>query len=361
MITVCFDRTPALLSRAGVGTYVGELNRALERIPDVRLVESAHSMSTSNSTIDRVSGGLLREGWYYPVGLRRVAKRARADLLHVPAALPAYGRDLPTVLSILDTIPWRHPEWFTRANALQQRLLLPRAARQATRIITISEASKRDIIEYLRLPPDRIDVTPLGVDPSFSPSHRDPDWLRKRFATRGPVVLSVGTPEPRKNLRQTIAVFEQVHRQLGQASLLLVGGHGWRDAEIERAIDAAGPSVIRSGYLDRDELVRSYASADCFLFPSLREGFGLPPLEAMASGIPVVCSDSPSLPEVVGDAALMRPAEDTDGLAKAVLAVLTDDSCAEGLRTRGLERSARFTWEATAEATLATYRRAIGT
>jgi glycosyltransferase involved in cell wall biosynthesis len=359
MMRVAFDRTPELLSGAGVGTYTRELRTGIAAESDISLVELAHTQTGASNQLRRIGGGLLREAYYYPVGLERAARAAKADLIHVPASVPAMARHLPLVVTIHDAIPWRNPEWFTRANSTQQRLLVTHTAKRATRVITDSQASKSDLVELIGLDPERIDVIPLGVSPAFSPTLHDPEWLRTRHGVEGPIVLSVGTPEPRKNILGSLEVFERVRRRVPQATLLLVGDAGWRSEDLDSRLSRAGSSVIRVGRLPFDELTRTYASADCFLFPSLREGFGFPPLEAMASGLPVVCSDRPSLPEVVGTAAITAAPDDHDALADGVVSILQDPEKATDFRNQGLAQSTGFRWETTVRATIESYRRAL--
>ena len=356
MLRVAFDTTPLRLGGGGVATYSRELLAAYAQSDGIEVAPIAHDRTGASSPLGRIAAGIDRESLYYPRGLARAAKTAGVDLIHVPAAMPAYSRSLPLVLTIHDAIPWRHPEWFTRANALQQRLLVGRAARRAELVLTDSHSSKLDIIELLRVPEDRITVVHLGVSPAFSPTLRDTQWLSERFGITGPVVLSVGTPEPRKNLAGTLAIFERVSRDLPEATLLLVGGGGWHSNDLDHQIAACSGRVVRTGHIDFAELTRTYASADCFLFPSLLEGFGFPPLEAMASGLPVVCSDRPSLPEVVGEAAITAPPGDHETLTAGVLTVLTNETVAGDLRTRGLAQSVTFSWAKTASQTVAAYR-----
>ena len=353
---VAFDTTPLRLGGGGVATYARELLHAFESRADIEAVEVHHDGTGGASMASRILGGIEREAWYYPRSLARNARAMRTDLIHVPAAMPAYARDIPLVLTVHDAIPWRHPEWFTRANALQQRLLVGRAARHADLVITDSHASKRDIVDLLRVDPARVEVIHLGISPAFSPSNRDRDWLAARYGTSGPVVLSVGTPEPRKNLLGAIEIFERVAREVPEATLMLVGGDGWGSDPIAERIAGSSARILQTGRVDFNDLTRLYASADCFLFPSLLEGFGFPPLEAMASGTPVVCSNRPSLPEVVGDAALTAEPDDVDTLAAAVLSVLGDAAVADAQRALGLVQSARFDWGTTAEQTIAAYR-----
>ena len=356
---IAFDITPERLSGGGVGTYSRELRGAFAHLDDVAVLEVAHRPTGTKSRVGRVRAGLQREAAWYPAGLARTARARQAELIHVPASLPARARGLPLVLTVHDAIPWRHPEWFTRTNALQQRLLMGRAIRQATRIITDSKASREDLVTLVGADPDRIDVVYPGISPAFSPDLRDRDWLCERFGITGPVVLSVSTPEPRKNLRGAVRAFAIVQRQEPTARLVLVGGDGWRNGEIEQEIAAAGPAVVRTGRLAFDDLTRLYASADCFLFPSLMEGFGFPPLEAMASGLPVVSSNRPCLPEIVGDAAETADPEDIAGLAEAVVRIIGDPDHASALRARALTHVAEFTWERCATGTVASYRRAL--
>ena len=359
MIRVAFDTTPLSLGGGGVATYARELRHGLEEDPNVAVHELRHEATAHASGKFRITAGVSREANWYPRGLAHAARAANVDLIHTPAAMPVRGHDLPVVMTIHDAIPWRHPEWFTKANAIQQRVLVGGAARAAQLVLTDSDASRRDIIEFLRVDPERVETIHLGISPDFSPTLRDPEWLSSRFGTSGPVVLSVGTPEPRKNLAATVSIFERVITDIPDATLLLVGGDGWGADEIGERITRLGPQAIRTGHMPFDDLTRTYASADCFLFPSLLEGFGLPPLEAMASGTPVVCSNRPSLPEVVGEAARTMDPHDIEGLAGAVTSILTNVRLARELRRLGLEQAGRFPWSRTVEQTIAAYRRAL--
>ena len=359
-VRVAFDVTPARLSGGGVGTYTRELLAALQAAGGAEIVEIAHAGTSTGSAPARIIGGLAREAWYYPAGAGRRARSARADLLHVPAAMPARAaQGPPVVLTVHDALPWTNPEWFTRANALQQRLLVTGAARRARRVITVSEEARRQLIAHVGIDGDRIDVVHNGISGRFGPQHRDRDWLRARFGVDGPAVLVVGTPEPRKNLGGAIAAFAAVRRAIPTARLVIAGGDGWGLPHLDAALRPLGSAAVATGRLSDADLVRLYASGDCLLFPSFAEGFGLPPVEAMASGTPVVCSDRSSLPEVVGEAARLCDPDDHEALAAAVVEVLEDAPVAARLREQGLARSAEFTWERAAERTLAVYRRAI--
>jgi glycosyltransferase involved in cell wall biosynthesis len=342
-----------------VGTYARELRKGLSEHPDITLLDAAHRATGHGGTPRRIAAGLAREGWFYPRGLEHAAAALHADLIHTPASVPAVSRRIPLVVTIHDAIPWRNPEWFTRANSTQQRLLVTHTAKRATRVITDSHASKADLIEFVGVDPDRIDVIHLGVAPEFRPALRDIDWLRSKYDVTGPIILSVGTPEPRKNIIGSLEVFERVRREIPEATLLLVGDAGWRSEDLDARLARVGSSVIRAGRLSFEDLTRTYASADCFLFPSLREGFGFPPLEAMASGLPVVCSNRPSLPEVVGAAALIADPEDINSLASSVVSVLQQEAKAADLRSQGLVQSGNFSWAKTVDQTIESYHCAL--
>jgi len=264
------------------------------------------------------------------------------------------------VLSIHDVLPWRRPELFTRTTLARRKLLLSRAASRASRVLVASEHARDEVIELLELEPRRVAVAPLGVDRRFRPIEPDPVRLAHRFGIPpDPFVLWVGTPEPRKNLSVLLRAFALVRRRAPECSLVLVGAEGLEDRDVARELELLGRSVIRPGVVSDDELVSLYSATTCFVFPSLYEGFGLPPLEAMACGAPVVASDRASLPEVVGDAGILIDPTDPDALADAVERVVLSPETAEDMRRRGMARASGFTWARCAEQTAAAYRAAL--
>ena len=208
---------------------------------------------------------------------------------------------------------------------------------------------------------DQVVAIPEGCADLFCPREVDRELLRHEFGIDGPYVLCVGTLEPRKNLTTVLRVFRHVSAARPEAELVLVGGRGWRNQVFERELAGSGSSerLRLTGFVSDERLADLYAGAACFLYPSLGEGFGLPPLEAMACGAPVVISDAPALLEVCGDAALSAPALDVETLAKHVIAVLEDGELADRLRAAGLTRAQRFTWDAAADATERVYREAL--
>ena len=292
----------------------------------------------------RLVRGLARELTWFPRRLPRRVAQLGADVLHCPLPLaPPVRHATPTVVAVGDALPWEHPEWFTRANSIHARTLLTRALRRATAVVVPSQHTRERLGEAIGV--DAL-VTPWGIGPQFSPGARGPsDYL-----------LAVGTFQPRKNLEAAMAAFEKLERS--DLRLLVAGARGWDDeALLARArLSPAAARIELLGRVSDAELVELYRNAACLVFPSRGEGFGFPPLEAMACGTPVVAARSGSLPEVLGDAAPLVDPDDLDGLVAAVEGVLADP---EPWRARGLARAAEFSWARCAEQTVAVYRSAI--
>lgn len=359
-ISVGFDLTHARLNRTGLGRYPSELAPALQARPGVRLIELSAVGTPTASTPRRIVQGLRREGLYYPAGMAHEGRRRGAQVLHVPTPAPARGAGLPLVVTVHDLLPLRLPHLFTRQTRAHTRLYVP-FVRRATRVITPSTYTRAEVIELLRLPEERVVAIPEGCSERFSPREVDRDELRREFGIDGPYVLSVGTLEPRKNLATVLRVFRRVSAAVPDAELVLVGGRGWRNHAFEAELgrDDAARRVRVTGFVADERLVDLYAGAACFLFPSLGEGFGLPPLEAMACGAPVVMSDCPALGEVGADAALQAPPLDVEALAAHVIGVMQDRELASRMRAAGLDRARRLTWEVAATATERVYREAL--
>jgi alpha-1,3-rhamnosyl/mannosyltransferase len=356
MISVAFDFTHALINRTGVGRYPRELLGRLQNDPGLRMLPmAAPGAGRSTSTAAWAAEVGRRDFAYYPFGLGLRASRAGARLVHVPATAPVRTGDLPVVISVHDLLWLRLPQYFTRPVRAYHRLSLP-AIRRADCVLASSHHTRRDLIELVGVPEERVRVAHLGVDPRFAPRDPEPALLRERFGVRGRYVLAVATREPRKNLGTLLRAFERVAARLDDAELVLAGGRGWRSAELERTLEAVGDRVKVCGFVTDEELAQLYAGAACFAFPSLAEGFGLPVLEAMASGVPVVSGDRTSLPEVVGDAGLLVDPTDEEALADALARLLEDRALAGDLARRGLERSRAFSWEACAAVTADAYR-----
>jgi glycosyltransferase involved in cell wall biosynthesis len=238
---------------------------------------------------------------------------------------------------------------------------VPRSLVRAARVLADSENTKRDLIELLNVAPEKISVVPAGIEPRFQPVGDTAlmAGVRARYKLPEWFILTVGTIEPRKNLSRLITAYSQLRRQTGLPHALVIAGkEGWLFEGIYEQVAREGLSecVLFPGFVADIDLPALYTLADVLAFPSLYEGFGLPPLEAMACGTPVVTSDNSSLPEAVGSAALLVNAEDTDGLTEALARVLGDADLRGRLTELGRAQAARFTWPEAARRLLDAYR-----
>jgi len=288
--------------------------------------------------------------------------RMRPDLLHCPDFIPPFVRSCPAVVTVHDVAFLRYPGTLTDESRRYYGQVR-RAVLRAERTIVVSEATARDLADLLRLPTDRVRVIPNGLDPIY---RRPADaaataHVRARWSLDRPYVMFLGTLEPRKDIPTLLRAFAAVRARHPDLLLALVGRRGWLYEPIFAAIDALHLTDAVRTIEDAadDDLPPLFDGATAFAYPSLYEGFGLPPLEALARGVPSVVADTSALPEVVGDAALLHPPGDHDALAGALLRLIEDEPLRATLRARGLIQAARFTWERAAEQTLAVYYEAI--
>lgn len=270
------------------------------------------------------------------------------------------------VATIHDVVALVHPEWQLPLENRRHARWLRLVARDATRLIVDAAHTRNALIDVLGVDPTRIDVVPLAVDSAFQPprdKHSVDAVLARYGVKRGDYVLCVSTIEPRKNLVRLAAAFKAILDRLPgrDTTLVFVGAPGWQTEGIDAGLDAVGlgQRLRRPGQVPFSDLLALIQGASVVAYVSLYEGFGLPPLEAMACGTAVVCSTTSSLPEVVGDAGLGVDPEDTEAIARALERVLTDESLRRDLAARGLARVKEFSWERTAALTLSSYRRAL--
>lgn len=291
--------------------------------------------------------------------LPRLAQRAGVDLVHsLGSTGPARGR-FRRVVTIHDLIYKRFPEAHFGLRALGMQILVPLAARRSDRVIADSRSTRDDIVELLKIPADKVDVVPLAARPPRSAPEPEAQLRARLGLGDRPLVVSTSAKRPHKNLRRLL----EAHARLDRPRPLLVLPGYPTEHERELRDQAAGlgiaDDVLFLGWMEDPALEGLLAAAACVAFPSLYEGFGLPVLEAMMRGVPVVCSARSSLAEVAGDAALLADPEDPAAIADAIQRVLADPGLAADLVRRGHEQAARFTWRATAEGCLASYERAL--
>lgn len=352
-VQVGLDTTYGYLSETGIGRYVRSLSEALREVDGVSTTELTASSSPARSRSLRLAQGLRREAAWYPLLLARRARSAGCTVLHVPHPTVVGAGRLPLVVSVHDLQPLVDPSLFTRWPRAQLRASIP-ALRRAARLIAPSDATRTMLIERLGIPAERVVVAHLGVSPEFAPV--DPAAALTRLGIERPYLLCVGALEPRKNLGAVLRAFDLVARAEPDCELVIAGPSGWRNDEFEELLPRSPGRIRMTGYVSDAELTALYSGAACFAYPSLGEGFGLPVLEAMACGAPVVTSDRTSLPELVADAGLVIDADDVEELADAILEVLSNDRLRTTLGERSRRRAAEFTWERCAATTADVYR-----
>ncbi|MFO1039737.1 MAG: glycosyltransferase family 1 protein [Geminicoccaceae bacterium] len=288
--------------------------------------------------------------------------RDRIDLLHAAYIPPPWTR-VPLVFTLHCSSPFVRPELFPPAIRARLLALIGLGMRQARRVVCVSEDVRRHALKHYDVPEQRLVVVHNGVGDHFTPTPEDMlAPALARYGIRRPYVLAVGRAEPRKNLERVIAAAARVRRRMPDLSLVLAGAPSWAERGLQAALAAEGGSHGKwVGYVPNREMPLLYGGAAVFLFPSLWEGFGIPVLEAMACGTPVITSDGSSLPEVAGDAALLVDPTDTEAIAQALDRVLSDPALAATLHERGRRQAARFSWQRTAVETLAVYEQALGT
>jgi glycosyltransferase involved in cell wall biosynthesis len=341
----------------GIGTYIRNLLRQLARLdnetdfvlfcrPEDR---AGLSMLGENfRAVTETAGNYsIAEQLRIPLALRREG----ITLFHAPHYVLPPLVPCRSVVTIHDCIHLMFPQYLPGRTALAYaRGSIAMAARRAARIITVSESSKRDILRFVDVPPEKIDVIYNAYDERFAvePGEEEVIRVRERFQLHDEFVLYAGNVKPHKNLERVIQAFDLVRRRgLEHLKLVVIGDEVSKYAALRRAVHKhqLHKYVRFLGYLPEETLAVMYRLAAVFVFPSLYEGFGLPPLEAMVSGTPVVTSNVSSLPEVAGDAAVLVDPYDPHAIAEGMYTVLTDERVRRELRRKGLERARLFSWE----------------
>jgi glycosyltransferase involved in cell wall biosynthesis len=286
------------------------------------------------------------------------------DVLHSPDFIPPFGGHFKSVITIHDLAFLLYPRFLTRDSARYYGRI-DQAVRRTDHIIAVSESTRRDIVNLLGVSEDKITVIHEAADPLYRPLGREEamDFVRNRFAVPDRFILFVSTIEPRKNVEGLLRAYRQFLDDYKlDLGLVLAGASGWLFEEVFRLVDELDlhKACRFLGRVNQEELLHLYNAARCLAHPAFYEGFGLTPLEAMACGTPVVVSNVSSLPEVVGDAAILVDPEDEEQLTVALWRLATDDDLWRELRERGLQRARAFSWDKTASRTVEVYHRVAG-
>jgi glycosyltransferase involved in cell wall biosynthesis len=357
----------------GIGTYLRNLLRHLPSIDsenefhvicyrqDAELLRSlSPELHLSFVSARNYS---LSEHWSIPWKL----KRLRADLFHAPHYVLPFLTPCPSVVTIHDVIQLLFPQYLPSRFAVHYaRYMIGRALDRAKLVMTVSQASKRDLLGFFEVAEESILVIPNGIDPAMlrDLAVDEVDRIKRRFQLTGRTALFVGNIKPHKNVERLITAFSKVRKDSGfsDLTLVIVGDEISKYPSLRRAVERhrLRPYVRFFGFVPEATLVSLYRAADVFVFPSLYEGFGLPPLEAMANGTPVVTSKISSLPEVVGDAAVTVDPYNVDEIAAAIKSTLADQELRARLIERGLKRADRFSWKTAASEVHAVYMRVLG-
>ncbi len=355
---------------AGIHTYTEQVLRHLPQAdPDLHYtlftahppidLDSAIEVKTSRWSTERPLLRILWEQIVQPTAARQV----KAAVLHDTAFVGPIVQPCPIVLTIYDLSFALYPQFFGGLKQTYLRLGTRYSAKRAQRIIAISDNTRRDIARLYQVPIERIDLAYPGVDETIGRrSAVEVERFRTEKNLPNKFLLFLGTLEPRKNLPMLIRAFAQLKNDCPDAKLILAGGLGWLTAEIFNTAKSAGVEdrVIWPGFVAEEEKTLWYSAATAFVYPSIYEGFGLPPLEAMACGTPIIVSNAASLPEVVGSAGLSIDPQDENSWAAAMTRVWNDAAYRAELADRGLAQAQKFSWIETARATTSSYRRALG-
>ena len=372
---ITLDLSPYIHHHAGLGRYAGELAHALETIAPqneyIGLYHASHEMQLDGAlkTVKTFRVPLDAKPWRMSVLLAYYARLnmdrwlPASDVFHATDHLLPPLKNARTVFTIHDLIFRFFPEYHLPLNRWFLDLMLPKFMQRADALIAVSENTKRDVVKWMDIPTEKISVIYEGVSPLFRViENRDElERVRAKYNLPARYLLFFSTIEPRKNLITLLDAYaELLKHDATIPPLVVMGRKGWLYEKSLQHIGALGLSerVVLTNWVEGADVPVVINLADAFVFPSLYEGFGLTPLEAMACGTPVISSNASSLPEVIGDAGILVEPRDVGGFAQAMTRVLEHDALRQELRAKGIKQAARFTWERAAQETLRVYERA---
>jgi glycosyltransferase involved in cell wall biosynthesis len=362
-VRIAFDAHMVGARETGNESYAANLIRALATgwpddsyqvlTPDIEKLRSAIQLPP-NATPTSVWPGW--SPFRITLAIPAAAWRNKSDVLHMTTYVAPPFPTRPTVVTIHDLSYLVYPRAFSRRVRTTLKTLVPMSIRNAARVIAVSEHTKQDLIRFYGIAPEKVAVTPLAPGPAFGEIPNAAEMELPAGITE-PFVLAVGNLEPRKNLDRLLAAFAVLVRERGfDGQLVLVGkGPGGHEILTRARREGVESRVVLPGFVSEPTLVLLYNRAKVFVYPSLYEGFGLPPIEAMSCGCPVVASNTSVLPETLGDAAILVDPESVAGLVQAIDSVLRDEGLARTLKQKGIERAGRLDWHETAARTHAVY------
>lgn len=353
---------------SGIATYASNLAKNLARLDCTNSYVLVHSQI---GDIAKNTESLIIPRYRFPFGkeirkfllMPRALNGRRLDIVHETYHFGPFllRSKYKKIVTVHDIVPLLFRDVHGVRSILRHKLGLHVIANRVDKIITVSNSTKRDLVEHLNISERKIAVVYEAADERYSPISKDiVEAVKKKYNIHWPFILFVGTLEPRKNIPMLIKAFYKMkNMSIGcKFRLVIAGKKGWKYEGIFNTVDKLNlqKDVLFTGYIPEEDMPALYNAATLFVYPSLYEGFGLPPLEAMACGTPVITSNTSSLPEVVGDAGIMIDPYDVDALAKAMYDMLTNDGLRENFVREGLKRARMFSWEKCAIETLKVYR-----
>lgn len=376
---IVVNSIPAKGLLTGIGRYVRSLYDAILRYKEVKVIffdgihcekalPSPGNLRGQPPVVDRVS----RLPWWILVWarsvywvmferrLKNILRNFNASLYHEPSFFPAKADYCPQVFTLHDLSLLKTPRFHPKDRVAFFRLFFNRRISFASHIITVSEFMKREILDLLHLPPERVTAIHLAPSPNFYPrSSSVVSRVMEKYNIRHPFIIAVGSIDPRKNLKLILHALDIMENR--SLMLVLVGWKGWGYEELKEVLYRINSKerVRFLGYIPDDDLAALYSGSHCLVYPSLYEGFGLPVIEAMACGCPVICSNTSSLPEVAGEAAIFINPQKPEELADAITVILENESQRQQLIHLGFYQASKFSWEKTAENTIRLFRSLI--
>jgi len=373
-MTLCLDLSAAAHERAGLGRYAASLAQALLPL-EPGLTAFVNDLRASRlrpplSSLPIYTANLPRKRWRLRAAASFFGGPSMdhafegVTLFHATEHLLPKLTHARSVFTLHDTAYLLFPQYHLLQNRLYLRLMMPRFLARAEAVIAVSESTRRDAERFYRLDPAKVHVIPEGVEPQFAPIANPQSLIpiRERYRLPARFILYVGTIEPRKNLLTLLEAYAALHVQSPEVGLVIAGGQGWLYESFFERLRQLGleEHVTLTGYVPDDDLPALLNLAEVFAFPSVFEGFGLPPLEAMACGTPVVTSNVSSLPEVTGDAAVLVDPYEVESIVEGMHRVLTNPVLSAELRVKGMARAREFSWERSVARTREVYQEVGG-